>query len=78
VTVGSDLQTGYTDPLGNTWTHLSSSGVPTGRIDPLGNRQTYLYQSCRPIAITNELGNTLTTSYDVYGFPVVISRNYSR
>jgi YD repeat-containing protein len=68
VTAGPTLQTGYTDPLGNTWTHLSSGGIPTGQIDPLGNTQTYVYQSCRPVAITNALGYTTTYSYDTYGF----------
>ena len=68
VTAGQVLQTGYTDPLGNTWTHLSSGGIPTGQIDPLGNTQTYVYQSCRPVGITNALGYTTSYSYDVYGF----------
>src|SRR5207244_11259175 len=61
------LQTMYTDPLGNVWTHLTSGGYPVGQIDPLGDRQTYLYASNRLQSAQNALGFITTHTYDGNG-----------
>src|SRR5207244_4136703 len=68
---GGTLQTGYTDPLGNIWTHLTSGGLPTGKIDPHSNRETYVYQNCRPLYFVDALGRTTSFSYDSKGFMAV-------
>jgi YD repeat-containing protein len=65
---GSTLQTGYTDPEGHTWTHLTSGGYPTGKMDPLGNRETYSYVNGHPLEFVNGLGNSTSFAFDSQGF----------
>jgi RHS repeat-associated protein len=63
------LTTGYTDPLGRTWTQMTSVNQnPMGRIDPLGNRETYTYLNYLLFNSMDALGNTTSYAYDGNGF----------
>jgi YD repeat-containing protein len=68
VTSGPTLSTGYTDPNGHTWTHVSTSGYPAGQIDPQGNRETYVYASGRPQRFMDALGNCTTFTFNASGY----------
>src|SRR5207249_4529973 len=63
----------YADPLGNSWTHVTSgNGNPVRRIDPAGNRESYTYLNFRPQTFQNAPGNQTSFSFDGNGFMRVV------